>query len=100
MRPAVTNRTAGCWPFGVSRKLAKCATCGGIWADLRANDLLVAEGWSDAYYGNFTYASDGDRPTRVRLVVVPVRWKDRVTVGIAHAHQPTPGRILPLGFGR
>jgi len=33
-----------------------------FWADLRANDLLVTNGWEDAYYGHFSVASDGDRP--------------------------------------
>jgi thiamine transport system substrate-binding protein len=33
-----------------------------FWADLRANDVLVTDGWEEAYWGNFTYASDGDRP--------------------------------------
>jgi thiamine transport system substrate-binding protein len=41
------------------------------WADLRANDVLVADGWSDAYYGNFTYASDGDRPIVVSYASSP-----------------------------
>ncbi len=42
-----------------------------FWADLRANDLLVADGWSDAYYGNFTYASEGDRPIVVSYASSP-----------------------------
>jgi thiamine transport system substrate-binding protein len=41
------------------------------WADLRANDVLVADGWNDAYYGNFTYASDGDRPIVVSYASSP-----------------------------
>jgi thiamine transport system substrate-binding protein len=41
------------------------------WADLRSNDVLVADGWSDAYYGNFTYASDGDRPIVVSYASSP-----------------------------
>ena len=45
------------------------------WTDLRANEVLVMNGWSEAYYGSFTVASDGDRP----LVV-------------SYAHQPA-GRI-------
>ena len=42
-----------------------------FWADLRANDLLVADGWSDAYYGNFTYTSEGDRPIVVSYASSP-----------------------------
>jgi thiamine transport system substrate-binding protein len=41
------------------------------WADLRANDVLVADGWNDAYYGNFTYASNGDRPLVVSYASSP-----------------------------
>lgn len=41
------------------------------WADLRANDVLVADGWEDAYWGNFTYASDGDRPIVVSYASSP-----------------------------
>ncbi len=41
------------------------------WADLRANDLLVTSGWEDAYYGAFTYASDGDRPIVVSYASSP-----------------------------
>ena len=41
------------------------------WADLRANDVLVAGGWEDAYWGSFTYASDGDRPIVVSYASSP-----------------------------
>jgi len=41
------------------------------WADLKANDVLVADGWNDAYYGNFTYASEGDRPIVVSYASSP-----------------------------
>ena len=41
------------------------------WADLRANDVLVADGWEDAYWGSFTYASDGDRPIVVSYASSP-----------------------------
>jgi thiamine transport system substrate-binding protein len=41
------------------------------WADLRANDVLAADGWNDAYYGSFTYASDGDRPIVVSYASSP-----------------------------
>jgi thiamine transport system substrate-binding protein len=42
-----------------------------FWADLRANDVLVTDGWEDAYWGNFTYASDGDRPIVVSYASSP-----------------------------
>jgi len=42
-----------------------------FWADLRANDLLVTNGWEDAYYGHFTVASDGERPLVVSYATSP-----------------------------
>ncbi len=41
------------------------------WADLRANDVLVTDGWEDAYWGYFTYASEGDRPIVVSYASSP-----------------------------
>ena len=41
------------------------------WADLRANDVLVTNGWEDAYYGSFTVASDGERPLVVSYASSP-----------------------------
>jgi thiamine transport system substrate-binding protein len=41
------------------------------WKDLRTNGVLVAHGWNDAYYGNFTYASEGDRPIVVSYASSP-----------------------------
>jgi thiamine transport system substrate-binding protein len=40
------------------------------WADLRANGVLVVDGWSDAYYGSFTRAG-GDRPLVVSYASSP-----------------------------
>jgi len=35
----------------------------GYWEDLLANDTLVVDGWSDAYYGDFTQGGEGgERP--------------------------------------
>jgi len=42
-----------------------------FWQQLRANDVLVTEGWSEAYYGAFTHASDGDRPMVVSYASSP-----------------------------
>lgn len=42
-----------------------------FWADLRANDVLVTNGWEEAYYGSFTVASDGDRPLVVSYASSP-----------------------------
>ncbi|MCK4473409.1 MAG: thiamine ABC transporter substrate-binding protein, partial [Anaerolineae bacterium] len=43
------------------------------WADLRDNDVLVVEGWEDAYWGQFTYGSggEGDRPIVVSYASSP-----------------------------
>lgn len=42
------------------------------WADLRTNEVLVVNGWEDAYYGQFTVASDGERPLVVSYASSPV----------------------------
>ena len=41
------------------------------WKQLRANKVLVANGWKDAYYGHFTSASKGDRPIVVSYASSP-----------------------------
>lgn len=41
------------------------------WADLRANGVLVTNGWEEAYYGSFTVASDGERPLVVSYASSP-----------------------------
>ena len=43
------------------------------WSDLRQNDLLAVEGWEDAYYGQFTYGSQGEgtRPIVVSYASSP-----------------------------
>lgn len=42
-----------------------------FWRALRANDVLVTDGWEDAYYGYFSAASDGDRPLVVSYASSP-----------------------------
>lgn len=42
-----------------------------FWGDLRANDVRVTNDWNEAYYGNFTVASDGDRPIVVSYATSP-----------------------------
>lgn len=42
-----------------------------FWQKLRANKVLVANGWKDAYYGHFTAASKGDRPIVVSYASSP-----------------------------
>jgi thiamine transport system substrate-binding protein len=41
------------------------------WGELRANDVLVTDGWEDAYYGYFSAASDGERPLVVSYASSP-----------------------------
>ncbi len=66
-----------------------------FWRDLRANDVLVTEGWEDAYYGQFSGGSGkGDRPLVVSYATSPaaeVFFSDPQP-----AESPT-GSILPSG---
>lgn len=41
------------------------------WADLQANDVLVTNGWEDAYYGQFTVGGGGERPLVVSYASSP-----------------------------
>jgi len=41
------------------------------WATMRENGVLVVDSWSDAYYGHFTAASEGDRPIVVSYATSP-----------------------------
>ncbi|MBE2200718.1 MAG: thiamine ABC transporter substrate-binding protein [Anaerolinea sp.] len=41
------------------------------WRALAANDVLVVDGWEDAYWGQFTAASDGSRPIVVSYASSP-----------------------------
>ncbi len=43
-----------------------------FWRDLRANDVFVADGWEDAYYGQFSGGSgEGDHPLVVSYATSP-----------------------------
>jgi len=41
------------------------------WKALRANDVLVVDGWQEAYYGQFTAASQGSYPIAVSYASSP-----------------------------
>jgi thiamine transport system substrate-binding protein len=41
------------------------------WRALRDNEVLVVDGWEEAYWGQFTAASDGDRPIVVSYASSP-----------------------------
>lgn len=65
---------------GLAFMLATIATFGesgtytwlDYWADLRANDVQVASGWEEAYYGDFSGGSgEGDRPIVVSYASSP-----------------------------
>lgn len=49
------------------------ATYLDYWRDLRANDVQIVDGWSEAYYGAFTVGSggEGDRPIVVSYATSP-----------------------------
>lgn len=42
-----------------------------FWQALRANDVLVVDGWEQAYYEHFTAASEGERPIVVSYASSP-----------------------------
>jgi len=42
------------------------------WRQLVANDVLIVDGWEQAYYSYFTAASEGDRPIVVSYASSPV----------------------------
>lgn len=42
-----------------------------FWEKMRANDVYVSTGWSDAYYGQFTRAKGGTRPIVVSYASSP-----------------------------
>jgi thiamine transport system substrate-binding protein len=41
------------------------------WQKLKANDVLITNGWKEAYWGKFTAASKGDRPIVVSYASSP-----------------------------
>ncbi|MFO7749778.1 MAG: thiamine ABC transporter substrate-binding protein [Desulfobacteraceae bacterium] len=43
----------------------------GFWKQLKENDLLVTSGWKEAYWGEFSAASDGNRPLVVSYASSP-----------------------------
>ncbi len=43
----------------------------GYWEELVANDVLVTNGWEEAYWGEFSGASDGTRPIVVSYASSP-----------------------------
>ncbi|MCB1281458.1 MAG: thiamine ABC transporter substrate-binding protein, partial [Salinibacterium sp.] len=61
---------------GLAFLLATIGTFGeegyqAYWQSLRENDVLVTNGWEDAYWGQFSGASDGERPIVVSYASSP-----------------------------
>jgi thiamine transport system substrate-binding protein len=67
-----------------------------FWRDLRANDLLVTDGWSEAYFSHFTVGSagQGDRPLVVSYSTSPAA---DVFYSEGAKTQPDSGNISPAG---
>ena len=66
-----------------------------FWRDLRANDIFVADGWEDAYYGQFSGGSGkGDRPLVVSYATSPAA--EVYFADPQPAESPT-GNVLPPG---
>jgi thiamine transport system substrate-binding protein len=69
-----------------------------FWAALRANDVAVASGWEEAYYGRFSGgAGEGDRPLVVSYATSPVA---EVLFGPDPNASESPTRALDVGCFR
>ncbi len=67
-----------------------------FWRDLRANDVLVVDGWEDAYYGQFSGGSgEGDRPLVVSYATSPAA--EVFFADPQPAQSPTGNLFLPGG---
>jgi thiamine transport system substrate-binding protein len=67
-----------------------------FWRELRANDVLVTDGWSDAYFSHFTVGSGGmgDRPLVVSYSTSPAA---DVFYSEGAKTVPDSGNISPAG---
>ncbi len=67
-----------------------------FWRALRANDVLVTDGWSEAYFSHFTVGSagEGDRPLVVSYSTSPAA---DVFYSEGAKTQPDSGNISPAG---
>nr|WP_239583700.1 thiamine ABC transporter substrate-binding protein [Herpetosiphon giganteus] len=64
-----------------------------FWSDLRANEIKVASGWEEAYYGDFSGASDGQYPLAVSYATSPAAEVMFATTPLTDA--PTGNLLLP-----
>ncbi|MFZ2489646.1 MAG: thiamine ABC transporter substrate-binding protein [Anaerolineae bacterium] len=67
-----------------------------FWRDLRANDLLVTDGWSDAYFSQFTVGSGGEG-TRPLVVSYSTSPAADVFYSEGAKTEPDSGNISPNG---
>ncbi|MBC7250734.1 MAG: thiamine ABC transporter substrate-binding protein [Anaerolineae bacterium] len=65
-----------------------------FWRDMRANDVLVTEGWEDAYWGQSTWAGGGDRPIVVSYATSPAA---EVYFSEGALEEPPTGNVLGDG---
>ena len=65
-----------------------------FWADLRDNDVLVTSGWEDGYYGQSTWAGEGDRPLVVSYATSPAA---EVYFSEGAVTEPPTGNVLGAG---
>lgn len=64
------------------------------WHSLRQNDVLVESGWEAAYWGQFTAASQGDRPIVVSYATSPAA---EVYFGEGAYDEPPTGAVIAPG---
>ena len=65
-----------------------------FWRDMRANDVLVTEGWEDAYWGQSTWAGGGERPIVVSYATSPAA---EVYFSEGALDEPPTGNVLGDG---
>jgi thiamine transport system substrate-binding protein len=65
-----------------------------FWRDMRANEVLVTEGWEDAYWGQTTWSGEGDRPIVVSYATSPAA---EVYFSEGALTEPPTGNVLGDG---
>jgi len=65
------------------------------WADLRKNDVLVVNGWEEAYYNEFSEQGKGRRPIVVSYATSPAY--ELYSAADPKPAEPPTGNIIPEG---
>ncbi|MDY7041938.1 MAG: thiamine ABC transporter substrate-binding protein, partial [Chloroflexota bacterium] len=65
-----------------------------FWRDMRDNDVLVTEGWEDAYWGQSTWSGEGERPIVVSYATSPAA---EVYFSEGALAEPPTGNVLGDG---